>query len=87
VILDILWVVGITDVVVLLWRIARILTVAVGNQIEQTSNLLLEMERIRLQMFLLRKHKPAQERGWEEFDKEIRLLAGNIPLQGFTIKR
>ena len=71
-----------------LWRIVWILTVAVDNQVEQTANLLLEVERIRLQMFLLRKHRPDPERGWDEFDKEIRSTANSsIVPERFALRR
>lgn len=86
--LSIFWTLGLVAVVFLLWRISVILTLSVNNQIEQTSNIILEVERIRVQMFLLRKGHPQPERGWEEFDKEIRLIASSyfIPRR-FTVSR
>ncbi len=87
-IFNILWTVGLLSAVLLLWRMVWILTVAVDKQVEQTSNLLLEVERIRLQMFLLCKQEPEPERGWEAFDKEIRFIANRcIAPERFTLRR
>ena len=87
-IFNILWTAGLLIVVLFLWRIVWILTVAVDNQLEQTSSILLEVKRIRVQMFLLRKRKPEPDRGWEEFDKEIRTIAGSyIAPERFVLRK
>ena len=87
-IFDILWTVGLLIAILLLWKMVRILTTAVDNQVEQTANILLEVERIRLQMFLLRKQRPDPERGWEAFDEAIRLDANSyIAPKRFTLRR
>ena len=87
-IFNVFWTVGLFMVVFLMWRVVWILTVAVDNQIQQTSNILLEVERVRVQMFLLRKREPEPERGWEAFDKEVRSIVNSyIVPERFTIRR
>ena len=61
----------------MLWRLFGNLTLGVKNNIEQATNIISELERIRVQMFLFSKGLPGAERGWEEFDKEIRLIVND----------
>ena len=71
----------------MLWRLFGNVTLAVKNNIEQATNIILELERIRVQLFLSSKGLPTPERGLEEFDTEVRRIAQCIAPRRFTNPR
>jgi hypothetical protein len=57
-------------VVLFLWRIVAILTLAVNNQVQRTTTILGEPERIRAGLFATIRIK--QEEGWPDFEEMTR---------------
>ncbi|MGD1154308.1 MAG: hypothetical protein ABSA41_00595 [Terriglobia bacterium] len=59
-------------VVLFLWRIVAILTLAVNNQVEWATSILGELERIRAGLFAVTRIKEGE--GWPEFEELTRYI-------------
>jgi hypothetical protein len=64
--------VALTVVALLLWRLIAILTLAVNNQIDQTTRILEELQLIRAGLFAMTKID--EEAGWPGFEKLSRYI-------------
>ena len=54
-----------------LWRVIVVLTLAVNNQLQQTTSLLHEIEQIRAGLFAITVSKSNEEKGWSEFQSLV----------------